>query len=311
MKQIFRRSRWSVRLGGAFLMLAAAVVLFGSAGTWAASPPPQNPQSGSVGLEGTISSPPPSRGATITTPVSGRSFTTLPVTVNGLCPQGVMVKLFSNNIFVGSVKCDNGSYSLQIDLFSGQNELIARVYDDLDQAGPDSNTVTVTFSDASISAFDGRVSLTSSYAKKGAAPGQTLSWPILLSGGTGPYALSVDWGDGKPITLKSILFSGPINIDHVYDAAGIYRVVVKVSDSKGTTAYLQLIGVGNGAVGSTGTKTKDGSAATVTVTKTKYSIIPSLVAIPLILLTFWLGRKYELQVLRRRIEASTGGDFGR
>lgn len=221
-----------------------------------------------------------------------------------------MVKMFSNNIFVGSVKCTNGSYSIPIDLFSGRNDLIARVYDELDQAGPDSNTVTATFSDAQLGAFDSRVSLTSTYAKKGANPGDTLSWPIVLSGGTGPYALSVDWGDGKPVTLMSIPFAGTINVDHVYDAAGIYRVVVKASDSKGATAYLQLIGVGSGAVGSSGTKTKDGAAATTIVTKTKYSIVPSIITIPLILSTFWLGRKYERQALRRRIEASTARATG-
>jgi hypothetical protein len=169
--------------------------------------------------------------------------------------------------------------------------------------------VIVTFTDASVGAFDGRVSLTSPFAKKGANPGEKLVWPIVISGGVGPYALSVDWGDGKPITLRSIAFSGAINIDHIYDAAGIYRVIVKVTDSKGSTGYLQLIGVGNGSVGSTATKTKDGGAGTVTVYQTKYSIIPSLIAIPLILSTFWLGRKYELQVLRKRIEASTASEY--
>ncbi len=293
------------------VILAVTVVALHVGYGEAAAPTPQNPQSGSVGLEGTISTPPPSRGATISTPVSGRSFTSLPITVNGLCPQGVMVKLFSNNVFIGSVKCDNGSYSLQTDLFSGTNELIARVYDDLDQAGPDSNTVTVVFNDTQANPFNSRVSLTSSYAKKGANPGETLVWPIVLSGGEGPYALSVDWGDGKPVTLKSLTFSGPLNIDHIYDSAGIYRVIVKATDSKGSTAYLQLIGVGNGSVGATGTSTKDGKSATITVTKTKYSIIPSIIALPLILITFWLGRKYELQVLRRRIEASTSSEYVR
>lgn len=274
----------------------------------AATPPP-GPQSGSVGLEGTISSPPPSKAATITTPVTGRSFNSLPVTVNGLCPQGTMVKLFSNNIFVGSVKCTNGSFSLQIDLFSGQNELIARVYDDLDQAGPDSNTVTVNFSDPSFTSFDNRVSLTSTYARRGANPGESLVWPIVISGGVGPYALSVDWGDGKANTLKSVQFSGAVNVDHVYDSAGIYRVIVKVTDSKGSTAYLQLIGVGNGSVSSSGNSTKDKGSATTTIVQTKYSIIPSLVALPLIASTFWLGRKYELQSLRRRIEASSANEY--
>lgn len=222
-----------------------------------------------------------------------------------------MVKLFSNNVFVGAVTCTNGSYSLQIDLFSGQNDLVARVFDDLDQPGPDSNTVTVTFNDASLGAFDSRVSLTSAFAKKGANPGETLNWAVILSGGVGPYAMSFDWGDGKPVVLRSVLFTGTVDFDHVYDSAGIYRVIVKVTDSKGSTAYLQLIGVGNGSVASTGTKTKDGAASTTTITETKYSIVPSLIAIPLILASFWLGRKYELQTLRRRIEASTESEYNR
>ncbi len=280
----------------------------GSPYVMAALPPP-GPKSGSVGLEGTISSPPPSRAATITTPVSGRNFTSTPVTVNGLCPEGVMVKLFSNNIFVGSVKCTNASYSLQIDLFSGANDLVARVFDDLDQAGPDSNIVRVTFTDAQFSAIGNRLTLTSNYAKIGANPGQKLSWPIIVSGGVGPYAISVDWGDGKPITLKSLLFAGNFTVEHIYDSAGIYRVIIKVTDSNGVTGFLQLVGVANGEVRASGVTTKDGAAAATTVVKTKYSIVPSLVAIPLIISTFWLGRKYELQRLRRRIEESTAANL--
>ncbi len=207
-------------------------------------------------------------------------------------------------------KCDNGSYSLQSDLFSGRNDLIARVFDDLDQAGPDSNTVTVTFSDASLGAFDSRASLTSTYAKKGANPGSTLSWPITISGGIGPYALSIDWGDGKPVTLQSIPFPDTINFEHIYDSAGIYRIIVKVSDSKGSTGYLQLIGVGTGAVGASGTNTKDSATGgTTVVTRTKYSVIPAIAALPLVLITFWLGRRYELQRLRRRIEASSASEY--
>jgi hypothetical protein len=272
------------------------------------SPPPQNPQSGSVGLEGTISSPPPSRAATINNPTSGRAFSSLPVTVSGLCSEGTLVKIFSNNIFIGSAECKNASYSLQVDLFSGQNDLIARVYDNLDQAGPDSNTVTVTFNDSQLSAFGSRVSLTSNFARLGANPGSVLNWPIILSGGTGPYALSVDWGDGKPQTLKSIPFTGSLNIDHVYDAAGVYRIVVKVTDANGSTAYLQLVGVANGAIASSsnGTKGKDN---VITITKTQILLWPSLIAIPLIMLTFWIGRRYELVSLRKRIEQSTSSDY--
>lgn len=276
----------------------------------AAAPLPKNPQSGSVGLEGTISSPPPTQGATITTPSNGRSYNALPVTIAGLCPNNTIVKIFSNNVFIGSASCTNGSYTLQADLFSGNNDLVARVYDNLDQAGPDSNTVRVTFDDAQNSAFAGRVTLTSNYARMGANPGQNLTWPVILSGGTGPYAISVDWGDGKPQTLKSVTFAGNIDLDHVYDSAGVYRVIVKATDANGSTAYLQLVAIANGSVTSAGTTAGgSGQAKTVTITKTQIVLWPSLIAIPLILLTFWVGRRYELLSLRKRIENSSYNDY--
>lgn len=289
------------------LALAVSVLLSATAHAQT-STPPENPQSGSMGLEGIISSPPPSRAATITNPTTGRSFSALPVTVNGLCPEGTLVKLFSNNIFVGSTECKNAVFTLQIDLFNGQNDLIARVYDNLDQAGPDSNTVTVTFTDPQVTAFGSRVMLTSNFARMGANPGQTLNWPIILTGGSGPYALSVDWGDGKPLLLRSIAFAGNLNIDHVYDRPGVYRVIVKATDANGSTAYLQLVGVANGSSTSGGTagNTKE---KVITITKTQILLWPSIVAIPLILLTFWIGRRYELVSLRKRIENSTSGDY--
>ena len=107
------------------------------------------------------------------------------------------LKIFSNNVFIGSTTCRGGSYTLQTTLFAGANALVARVYDALDQTGPDSNTVNVTYNDAQFAQFGTVVSLTSLYARRGVNPGTSLSWPLILSGGVGPYAVSVDWGDGS------------------------------------------------------------------------------------------------------------------
>jgi len=63
--------------------------------------------------------------------------------------------------------------------------------------------VSVTYNDALFLQFGTHVSLSSVYAEKGAPPGQELDWPVVLSGGTGPYAVSVDWGDGSPTDLIS------------------------------------------------------------------------------------------------------------
>ncbi len=278
-------------------LLSLTILLLPSATTWAAIPPP-GPSSGSVGLEGTISTAPPTRGATISSPGSGAQFTSVPITVNGLCSTGLLVKIFSNNVFVGSVQCVSGSYSILVDLFSGQNEVVARVYDALDQAGPDSNTVTLNYSDSNYLQFGTSVSLTSVYAKKGANPGDVLVWPITLSGGTGPYAISVDWGDGSPTDLQSQDFAGILNIKHVYKAAGIYKIIVKATDKNHSDAFLQLVGVGNGNAGQSGTSSNSKTA----VTKTVIIWWPMLLLLPLILAAFWAGRRNELYVIRKQLE---------
>lgn len=265
------------------------------------SPPPQNPQSGSVGVQGTISQPPPTQGATISIPRDGQAFTALPIDVSGICPKDLLVKLFKNNVFAGSQQCTNGSFSIKIDLFTGTNELIARVYDSLDQAGPDSNKVTVSFND-NRQGTGSRISLTSNFAKRGANPGETLTWPIILSGGTGPYAISIDWGDGKAPDLKSQQSPGTFDIEHKYDSPGVYNIVIKATDKNGESAFLQLVAIGNGALsqenGSTGTAA--GGGGTKTITKVVWQ--PAALAIPLIISTFWLGKRHELKMLKKKIE---------
>jgi hypothetical protein len=259
----------------------------------------QNPQSGSVGLQGTISQPPPTQAATISIPNNGQSFTNLPITVAGTCPKDLLIKLFKNNVFTGSVQCTNGSFSLKIDLFTGTNDLIARVYDSLDQAGPDSNKVTVSFNDNRRGAGS-RVTLSSNYAKRGANPGQTLVWPIILSGGTGPYAISSDWGDGKAPVLKSMGFPGTFNIEHVYDNPGIFNIIVKATDANGVSAYLQLVGIANGPLSQD--NIGQGAGTGDTVTKTRILWQPAALALPFLISTFWLGKRHELKVLRKKIE---------
>jgi hypothetical protein len=268
----------------------------------------QNPQSGSVGLEGTVPSPPPTQAATISVPSNGATFKSTPITISGLCKTGLLVKVFSNNIFVGADSCTNGSYSLQADLFSGRNDLVARVYDSLDQAGPDSNVVSVTFADTQFIAFGTRVSLSSLFAQLGADPGKELTWPIILSGGVGPYAISVDWGDGTAPSLQSESFPGNINIKHTYKSAGVYKVIVKATDANGTVAFLQLVGVGNGKVSqSTVTGGASGSSSGINTTTTNIIWWPMLLLLPLIGSSFWLGRRHELFSIRKQLERSRDG----
>lgn len=273
-----------------------AVFAFGTA---TALIPPPGPSSSSVGVEATLSSAAPSQAATIATPVSGTTVTSIPVTVSGLCTTGLLVKVFANNVFVGSVMCTNGSYQLQADLFNGENDLVARVYDALDQAGPDSNVARVTFNDSEFLNFGTRVTITSNYARRGANPGEELDWPITLAGGTPPYAVSVDWGDGKGADLQSASFADTITLKHVYSEAGTFNVVVKATDAHGTSAFLQLVGVANGAISA---NSAGSSNAGQTKIRTVVLWWPVAAMLPLIAITFWLGRRHELYTLRKHLE---------
>jgi hypothetical protein len=282
--------------------LALLLLLFSLSGIASATTFPPETGSSSVGLEGTVNGPPPSQAASIATPVNGTTISSIPETVNGLCPSGLLIKIFSNNVFVGSTMCTSGSYSIEVDLFGGLNELVAIDYDALNQAGPDSNTVSVTFNDAQLIEFGNVISLTSAYAERGSNPGAELDWPIILSGGTGPYALSVNWGDGLPAELLSESFPGNVTIDHTYKSSGVYNVIIQGTDSKGTEAYLQVVAVADGAIlSNTSTGTKN---TTSQVSVTKVAWWPAAVMVPLIVATFWVGRRHELYTLRREIEKS-------
>ena len=268
------------------------------------APLPPDPQTGSVGVEGTITSPPPTVAATISTPTNGQSFSSEPITVAGICPTGLLVKIFANNVFVGAAECINGSYSLQANLFAGTNNLVAGVYDALDQAGPTSNSPNINLVSSQSSIFGSLLSLTSNYAKRGANPDQQLTWAIIISGGTSPYALSIDWGDSTRPELVSEASTGTVNINHTYQTAGTYAVIIQATDSNSETAFLQLVGVATGAVGQSTNTSRSSSSPTANKIITSVLWWPSAVLLPLLLITFLVGTRYEIFVLRKRLEDS-------
>ena len=256
--------------------------------------PTPEPKPGSYGLQATKTQPPPDVGATITTPSNGGSFTTSPITVTGICPSGLLVEVYNYNVMVGSVMCVNGSFSLQVSLFAGVNELSVSVYDDLDQIGPPSNVITVNYTDTRLTAFGALITLTSSYGRRSAPTGSELTWPLQLSGGTGPYAFSIDWGDGAASELKSQSLAGLVTILHTYKKAGIYQVNVKVTDVNGVSAFLQVVALGNGKVEAV-------PETTETKVVTQVLWIPAAIALALLVPTYWLGRRSQIVSLRNKM----------
>lgn len=279
-----------------FLILAPAV-------SAQPSRPQTNPNDQGIGMEGRIIQPPPTDAPTISLPANGAVFSEIPITVSGLCTDGLLIRVFKNNVFGGSAMCEGGSYTLQIDLFPGSNELFVRQYDDLDQASPESNRVSVVY-DIEVPLVPGspdqvaqRITLTTNFARRGVDPNQELVWPMTITGGRGPYAVSVDWGDGKNELLTRDA-AGNFDIKHVYDRPGVYRVAVKATDADGQSAFIQVVAIVNGA--------PIDAAASLdqppTAIRTRVLWQPALIIFPLLLSSFWLGKKYQLKRVRYRMK---------
>ena len=261
--------------------------------------PTPDPAPGGYGLQVTKTQAPPTEGATITVPGNGASFTESPITVQGICPDGLLIQVYNNNVMVGAVMCEGGSFSLQVSLFAGTNDLTVIVFDDVEQAGPESNTVTVTYTDSNFTAFGQLITLTSAYGRRAAAAGTQLGWPIQLSGGNGPYAFSIDWGDGGDPELMSQAVAGAFNIGHVYRNAGIYQINIRVSDVNGVSAFLQLIAVASGIPNPAAGETGDDDA--LQQQRVEILWVPAAIALILLFPTFWLGRRSQLVSLRNRM----------
>jgi hypothetical protein len=275
-------------------ILTAAALFFGPAAVTAAL----TTQSGWVGVEGKVPGPPPSQAATIDVPRNGQSFSSLPITVSGFCVNNTTVEIYKNNVFAGSAPCSGGSYRLQIDLFDGRNDLIAREVDDLGQYGPDSATVTVNFNSPAPS-LGPRITLTSEYSKRGANPGSILNWPVSLSGGSGPYAINIDWGDKSKTDLLSRQIPGILNLQHTYAQSGVYNILIRATDVNGNAAFLQLVGIGNGPIQKTGSN----SGGIITKESTKLIWWPIIVLFLLMVGAFFVGRRQQLEAIRRRLRA--------
>lgn len=299
MKRTLQKSALWVLPAIAGMYLLAFFALVQPAGAINQLPIP-DPKPGSYGLAATKTQEPPTQSATITTPGNGASFSTSPITVSGVCQADLLVQVYNNGVMVGSIMCTNGSFSLQVSLFAGTNELTATMFDDLEQAGPTSNIVTVTYTDTNFTAFGELITLTSSYGRRSAPAGNELSWPLQLTGGTGPYAFSLDWGDGSAAELKSQSLSGIVTIAHVYERAGIYQVNMKVTDVNGVSAFLQVVAVSSGKVdGAAGSAAGAGNSGGSSQPVILW--VPAAISLALLVPAFWLGRRSEVVSIHNKM----------
>jgi hypothetical protein len=284
-----------------FVLILGLVVLSAMSIAAEAAPPAVNPQTGSVGLTGTVPGPAPSTTATILLPPSGITTTTSPITVSGVCPAGSYATVTKNNVFAGSVVCsDSGTFSLQVDLFDGENTLESQVVNALGETGPESAPVTVYYDAPTITLPGGQpgkqLFLQMSTPILAGQVNEQIARTVTIVGGVGPYAVEWDWGDNGT-TLSSVGNEGNITASHAYSRPGTYSVIVRVTDSASNSAYLQFLTVVNGPTAVYGSSNATGAGAlpgTIVGAWPLYLLAAFMVAF------FWLGERMEVRKLRRK-----------
>lgn len=261
------------------------------------------PASSSISLTGVVAGQPPTVAAVIESPIDGQHFSITPVTVSGSCPDNTLIELFKNDIFAGSTVCTaDKNFSIDIDLMFGQNVLLAKVYDALNQAGPDSKIVTVYYDVlptqslplTGIRLEGSQLVLNTDVAIKGVFPDKELVLPINVIGGTPPYAINIMWGDSKN-SVVSRNDNATFNTTHTYSKAGTYQINLQASDANGRVAFISIAAIVNGQPSVT-----SASTASTSTTNQLLLLWPLYVCTIVAVISFLVGEQHEKQVLARR-----------
>ncbi len=98
----------------------------------------------SITVNALVPGPVPTQPAIINSPTNNQVFSTTPLNVQGTGTPGTVVKLFINSVLAGvSTVADDGTFSINVTLNQGRNDLAVFLYNLADQVGPNSLIVTV------------------------------------------------------------------------------------------------------------------------------------------------------------------------
>ena len=278
---------------------------------------------GAVAVTGTVNGPPPSVAPTISTPLQNFRSTEEIIKVAGLCTADLFVQIKRNNVNAGSVQCTStGTYQLQIQLYPGNNDLVAQQFDTLGQSSPISGSLRVGYEApvavtpvvtatpisntkpgtppaAKLVALPTPVTITSSYLYQGAYTDNRFTLPASVAGGKPPYAVNINWGDGSQ-NVVNVPQVGPLKTGHMYSKDGVFSVIIEIADSTGASAYLQTAIIVTGAGGVAGSVQNDGLDIS-TLQGRLLLAWPVYVLMGSLVLGFWLGEEYNMQRFKRPV----------
>jgi len=290
--------------------------------------------SGTVSVGLTVSSHAPTVGATITSPTDGTELTDQStLDVSGTCADDTFVVVSDNGATVGSAMCsDAGVFSLTIQINMGTNVLTAMNYDNLNQAGPATSSVTVNVKHVdntppviptppilppvvpvnpsvipgvkhTIDTCDGYKQVIGTLPTGGVPHVAIVCVPRLFEPGVKQTLLVLVWGGDTPYALnidlgngQKILLSvtkpGYQSVSFSYGISGIYKISLDVSDKEGKSAVVQTAVQVNGDTNQSGTTNTNKSNDDLLSALLK-TPVPLYVMAVAITLGFWGGDIFD------------------
>lgn len=131
---------------------------------------------------------------------------------------------------------------------------------------------------------------------------ETLSLPVIISGGVAPFALSIDWGDGVT-DLKSVADNAYYTYQHIYLQTGSVSVTLRTTDSKGSVSFLQTVVQVNGAPATTGSTFGNITSGLSNIWTE--APVPLYFAALALVLGFWIGDIFQRYFNSKKPKAST------
>ncbi len=276
---------------------------------------------GSITITGTVNAPPLVQGAIITRPTDGDTLATSPVEVDGTCPTNSYVILVRNGETGGVAWCTNNTFTVETGLYPGTNVLQAQDYNITDNAGPSTPSITVNYVPptspaTTIPATSGSSSnpnavsplnsvssavpllLTTNFSFSAVTIDSRFSTTISLDGGTPPYRVTINWGDGN--TQQMTFNSDPaFVISHVYTKHGYFPITLAAVDSNGSEQYLQaaafirLPAATSFLTGPNSKVAKPNIISRIATNSKDWLLViwPSYFVVILMVFCFWLGEK--------------------
>jgi len=130
---------------------------------------------------------------------------------------------------------------------------------------------------------------------------ETLSLPVIISGGQAPFALSIDWGDSVT-DLKSVIDNSYHTYQHIYRQTGPVAVTLETTDSRGDTSFLQTVVQVNGEHATAGSTFGNISSGLNNIWTE--APVPLYFAALALVLGFWIGDIFQRYFNSKKPKAS-------